>query len=373
MLKGNRIENKLTVSEGLEKYFRHKLFYVQYDEEIQWNPSILNIPAVTSLITFAWLAGAELRVNDLDEVFAQNMKLLYREFNKMHRGALSGRLVVKRAWENENDDDGLALFFSGGLDSTYSLYELMDQSPRLIMVRGFDYYMDRPKDEAVWRRWKKTYGAFAKKKGLTINFVETNSRACLREEIIDYDFKHLTTRNFWGAFHHGPLLIGLGAPLSMGRFNRLVISASRLPETPITLNPYSSASNTDVRVAWTGMETIHFGQINRYEKVNALAEHLKTGEITIRTCWKAGTGEWNCSICEKCGRVLVFMLTAGVDPNICGFKFTDETLGLIKEKLKNSKEWWLRAKLHWHPWVESLEEIPNIPGLVELINTVRGL
>ena len=370
-LKGNKVENKITSSDGMRKYLKYSTFYAKYDEELEWNPSILNIPAVASLITLAWLTGAVIKVNDLDKKFADSMKLLYDEYNGMYPEALPGQLRVKRAHVNKSDADGLALFFSGGLDSTYSLYRLRDKSPRLIMIGGFDVYMDKPRDEAIWKKWKKTYGEFAEREGLKLNFIRTNSRALIREHAVDYNHRNKLKLSFWDALRHAPLLIGLAAPLSKGRFNKLVISASRTPEQPTTKLPYSSAPNTDEKVAWADLKVTHYGQIHRYEKIKALLDPLRAGRITFKTCFKLHP-DLNCSHCEKCGRVIAFLLAEGVDPNTCGFHVDDDTLKEIRRRFEKFIKWNYRMKLHWVPWIKDLpEEVPDLYGIREFVTWMR--
>lgn len=405
ILKGNRIENEITSSEDMQKYLKYSTFYAEYDEEIEWNPRILNIPAVSCLITLAWLTDSELRVGEIDPRFILSMEELHREYKKMYPGVLGGKLTVKRIepmnpmeeeipqkpisifqrirdllkriihiTPKEQSDlkkSGLALFFSGGLDSTYSLYQLKERGPRLIMVGGFDVYMDRPRDEAIWKKWKTIYGEYAEREGLTINFIRTNSRACIKEGQVNLTYRNKLKLAFWDALRHAPLLIGLAAPLSVGRFNELVISASRTPEQPTTLLPYSSAPNTDEKVAWADLKVTHYGQIHRYEKVNALLEPLREGKIIFKTCYKLCLN-LNCSICEKCGRVITFLLAEGIDPNTCGFTVNDDTLKEIRKGFEKFIKWNYRMQIHWLPWIKDLpDEVPDLYGIREFVEWMR--
>lgn len=372
VLRGNRVENEIALSKGLVKYFKYNAFYAEYDEELQWIPSILNIPAVSCLITLAWLTGATLYVEELDYAFVESMKLLRREYDKMYPEVLSGNLWVKTVHKNKSNVSGLALFFSGGLDSTYSLYQLRESSPRLIMVGGFDFYMDNSQDELIWKKWKETYGEFAEKEELKINFIRTNSRACVIESLVNGEYRNKLKLTFWDAIRHAPLLIGLAAPLSIGRFDELVIAASRTYEHPTTMLPYSSAPNTDEKIAWATLRVIHHGRIHRYEKVRGLLEPLRDGRITLNTCYKP-IPEFNCSECEKCGKVITFLLAEGIDPNTCGFEVDENTLGKIKREFEKYLKWNYRMQLHWVPWKNDLpDEVPNLYGIKEFVEWIRG-
>lgn len=372
VLKGNKIENRITASDDMRTYLKYPIFYAEYDEKINFNPSILNIPAVSSLITLAWLTGTELRVGDLDKRFAKSMRLLYGEYNKMYPRVLTGQLRVKRVHENRSDTKGLALFFSGGLDSTYSLYQLKERIPRLIMIGGFDFYMDNPRDMPIWEKWKKIYGAFAEREGLKLNFIRTNSRACVKENFVNYGHRNKLKLAFWDALRHAPLLIGLAAPLSMRRFDELIISASRTSEHPTTILPYSSAPNTDEKIAWAGLKVVHYGQIHRYEKVRGLLEPLREGKIIFRTCFKLRL-DLNCSECEKCGRGIASLLVEGINPNTCGFQVDENTLKKIRRKFEKFIKWNYRMQLHWLPWINDLpDEIPYLYGIKEFVEWMRN-
>ena len=370
-LEGNRVENNLVMSPNLKLYFKYTRFYVEYDEQIDWNPSILNIPVVASLIALTWLTGATLNVGDLDKTFAESLEQLRREYERMYPGILTGQMVVRRIIENESKSRGMALFFSGGLDSTYSLFQLKEHNPRLIMIGGFDVYMDTHRAEMIWRTVKDIYRRFAEEEHLTLNFIRTNSRVIIREDLVNNEYYYPLKLTIWDAIRHAVLLIGLAAPLSVSRFDKLVISASRTDEHPTTLFPYASAPNTDEKIAWAGLRVIHYGRVHRYEKVRGLLMPLREGRITLNVCFKL-LDKLNCSQCEKCGRVMTSLMAEGIDPNTCGFKVDVNTLRVIRNSFDPLIKWRYRLQLHWTPWINNLpDDVPDLYGIREFIDFMR--
>lgn len=368
--RGSRIENQITISPDLAQYFNGLRFYVDFDEEIDAGPGILNIPAVASLITTAWLTGSQLEVGKLDSTYFENIRKLRSIYEGFYPGLIRGPgLVAESTPTIETQGDGLALFFSGGLDSTYSLFQLLERRPRLITVGGFDAHLDRAGDAETWRSWKRQFSLFSDNEGLKINFIRTNSRAILDEIAVDHEYRDRLPFAFWDSLRHAPLLLGLVAPLSMGRFHELVISASRTPARPPGAKyPYSSTPITDKANAWAGLRVTHFGEIFRHEKVRALLEVLREGRIKFRSCWKPIPG--NCSNCHKCLRLIAMLIAEGVDPNHVGFDVDDLTLGRIWQK---SSTWdWPRRRHHWTAWLNDLPaDVPDLYRIREFIKWMQ--
>ena len=50
-----RIQSRIIIPDRLRKYFHSTEFFVEYEEEINDNPSILNIPIVSIILPVAWL------------------------------------------------------------------------------------------------------------------------------------------------------------------------------------------------------------------------------------------------------------------------------------------------------------------------------
>ncbi len=72
--------------------------------------------------------------------------------------------------ENTSRSTGSGLLFSGGLDSTYSLFHNISEKPCLIMVLGTDVDNSSPAHQASV---KETYARFAEKEGLKYHAVKT--------------------------------------------------------------------------------------------------------------------------------------------------------------------------------------------------------
>jgi hypothetical protein len=204
---------------------------------------------------------------------------------------------------------------------------------------------------------KTEYSAVAKREGLEINFIQTNAL-----ELID---RANRVQHLWERFqrsHEGDFWNGIGfslghicqtAPLSISRFNHLIISSALNKTTwSVRERPNASSPDTDEKIGWANLSVEHEGSCDRYEKVAYLKELLNGSRIKLRVCWSSPEHLHpytflNCGKCEKCLRTIAALCYSGVDPNKCGFNVNDSNFSLMRFMLegklltKSSIEtWW---------------------------------
>lgn len=332
---GSKLSSKVTVHKSLRKYFKSFTFYSNYNSRIVANPSILNIPLLSTVLPLAWLTGTDVYMEELDKTYKDAMDALKLVFKRWYPEApfdtslYCGRLVENKI-ESKNPNEHTALLFSGGVDSTYSLIKNTHRKPQLIMIGGLEGsapYL------AFWKKVKKTYSKFAEQQGLTFHFIESNARSILNENRISHKFhRALYDGEFWGRIQHSLVLLGPTAPLSIGRFDRVLISGSHHPEFPHHKYLLASLPSTDEKIAWADLKVKHVGYIKRIEKIMAFKEYLKdkNNKLTLRVCLSQHE-KLNCSVCMgKCLRTIAPLVLAGIDPNECGFEVDESTFGLLK-------------------------------------------
>jgi hypothetical protein len=338
------VVSQITVSRDLEKYFRQLAFYSKYVEEIEIDKSILHIPALSILLPIAWITGSDIYVDELDYSFAESMDALQKEYKKMYPLApFKTRLIVDEVVENKSSPEGVALLFSGGADSTHSLFSNMHQKPRLIMIFGV---WDIPLPNiGLQNKIKRVYLDFAKREGLKLNIIRTNALEMLDIDRVDH---------FFWRFHHGPardLWMGLGfslgqigqvAPLSLGRFNQLLISGGGKLSRSFNrdLPPYASRFNTDEKIGWINLQVKHLGGLHRFEKIFALKKYQNNHTITLRVCGFPGkltSNSLNCNRCRKCFCTITSLVIAGKNPNEWGFNLDRKSWSLLKNLFEKKK------------------------------------
>ena len=352
----NKVESRITVSKDLEKYFRCYDFFSSYDEDICPSRSIINIPVLSIVLPIAWITGADVYVDELDDKFVKSMDALQLEYKKIYpKAPFKTRLFVSDTVESEPAPNDTALLFSGGIDSTYSLFSNVAVKPRLIMIFGV---MDIPiSNVKLQERIKTEYSNFAEREGLNLNFIHTNAL-----EIMD----HNRLRHLWGRFqggHEGDFWNGIGyalghvgqvAPLSIDRFSHLISAASYDAAHSILDNPDASSPDTDEKIAWGNLEVKHDGNLHRYQKMVALKNLLKNGRIKLRVCWSEPEfflpyDSLNCSRCEKCLRTIASLVYVGIDPNECGFNVDDSTFKIMRFLFEENVLTHKQIKIWWKP------------------------
>jgi len=175
-----------------------------------------------------------------------------------------------------------ALFFSGGIDSFYTLTRQPDVGT-LVFIAGFDV---RLANRAVWTAMARSWRALADELGLEFVLVATNLR------------DHPVLGRMRWARYHGAVLAG-AAHLLSGVASRWLVSASYHVSN---LMPWGSHPDLDPLWSGAGIGIRHYGaEVWRAEKLAAMAG-VPYVHRHLRVCYDAPRAEGNCGRCEKCVR-----------------------------------------------------------------------
>ena len=320
------VRSRITPSRDLVKYFKDFDFWSHYDSEIHANNSILNIPVLSILLPFAWLTGADVYVNELDRTFAESVDAVHREYKKMYSGLpYTTRLIAERVVDNKCESQGTALLFSGGVDSTYSLFNNITLKPRLVMIFGTsDIGIS---NLAFQKALDKEYSSFAQREGLTLNFIRTNMLEIFDTKRVDHLFGALSKFQektqpywtdhlppYWNGVGYGLAYAGQVAPLSIGRFNLLLVGGSALTSEYDLKGQkarYFDSSCVVRKITWANHRVKDDGNIHKFEKAFFLKKFLDAHRFKLRPCLEAGSTytqpmqsphadkQLNCSRCAK--------------------------------------------------------------------------
>jgi hypothetical protein len=226
-----------------------------------------------------------------------DIQAVFTSFYKRLRPVTIVTSARGKAWPDE--DAGVGLFFSLGVDSYYSLMKNRREHPadsrsltHLISVNGFDVTYEGDDGEfrlALLRNFERVAAAF----DLTLVPVSTNIRR-VGVRLVP-----------WTALHGAALasvVLALG-----GFFRRISIAAST---TYDKLYPWGSHPVLDPLWSTETLEVVHDGcELNTIDKTAVVAQ-LPLALETLRPC--AGHGdEYNCGRCEKCLRTMLDLLAAG--------------------------------------------------------------
>jgi hypothetical protein len=233
------------------------------------------------------------------------------------------------------------------------------------MLWGIDDY-PYPQHSAHWAKAVSTYSAFAERLRVTLHLIQTNISQILHDRRIEHDFHKLIYDGTLRArLQHSLILLPLAAPLSIGRFDRLLIAASNNPVHPYLHAPRAWASNPclDEKIVWATLRVTHDGYIPRIAKITgAIKEYVKKDVLTLRVCTRSRLerGYLNCCSCEKCFRTILTLIVAGIDPNDCGFAVDHSTFQTIRTFLETEGLDAQSIETEWRPITQLLHDRGDI-------------
>ena len=191
------------------------------------------------------------------------------------------------AVDENKSDRKVACFFSGGVDSFYTLLKNLDAIDSLVLIHGFDFKPDFPARDEVVRNIKTIASEFGK----DLVEVETNLR----------DFADRFVG--WGLYH-GAALASV-ALLLAGHFKEVFIPSSHSYRW---LVPWGSHPLVDPLWGTEELRITHDGcEATRVKKVGTIAKN-DVAMSYLRVCWENKDGAYNCGKCEKCLRTMINLL-----------------------------------------------------------------
>ena len=338
-LSGRKVTGEIIVPQRHRKYIKSTKFFAYYDTDIYADPSIINIPLLATILPLAWITGSDVHLNVIDRRFKESMDHLQQDFKKTYSlGPFTTKIKAKKLTDNKisliDTEAKTALLFSGGVDSTYSMVKNLEHKPRLLMIWGVDNF-PYPENKSQWDLIFSTYSEQANRLKLPINLIQTNITQILDEKRINHAFhKVLYNGSFRFLFQHSLILLPLMAPISIGRFNKLLIASSTGPSRDFTKLPWGSNPSIDEQMVWADLTVRHDGVIERVEKITSIKPFLDKYNLLLKVCLKKlDRPELNDGNCEKCIRTMITLILSGIDPNTCGFKVDSSTFMIMKEIL----------------------------------------
>lgn len=354
------VRSQITVSRDLEKYFRGYDFWCRYDAGIVDDRSILNIPVLSLVLPLAWVTGADVHVHELDRRFAKSAEAVHRDYKRIYpKLPFRTRLVVDRLVDNRYESNAdVALLFSGGLDSTYSLFSNLALKPRLIMIFGtYDIpILNAPLQKTL----EKEYSTLTDQEGLTLSIIRTNALELLNLHRLDHTFTRLhekILRGYWEGIGYMLSHIGQTAPLSIGRFDHLLAATGSIPvrQCPYPADWIGRSSNGGI--GWANIDLEWHGDLFRHEKAFFLKDFLDAHRSRLRVCLNTGWSQHliNCNNCHKCLLTITILMAADIDPATCGFSMDPSTFSRAMKAIHDADARFIA--LLWKPLQQAIPDV----------------
>lgn len=187
---------------------------------------------------------------------------------------------------------GVAAFFTGGVDSFYTVLRHRAELSHLIFVHGFDIKLARTEFRA---RVARALRASAAELGLELVEVETNLRSFGNREVR------------WAEDQHGAALAAVALFLEP-RFRRVIVPSSHADGFLIQCGSHPAL---DRHWSSEALEIVHDDcGPTRFDKLAALAE-FPPALRALRVCWAFEGDDYNCCRCPKCIWTMALLRACG--------------------------------------------------------------
>lgn len=182
-------------------------------------------------------------------------------------------------------------FFTGGVDSFYTLLKHKDEIDDLIFVHGFDISLEETTLREQTSRMIQKVASDLGKRAIEI---ETNLRTLL-DSYLGWHWSH------------GSALATVAHVLA-GELDRIYLPSTH---TYSDLFPWGSHPLLDPLWSSEALQFVHDGcEANRVEKVELISEH-EVALDALRVCHENPDGVYNCGTCEKCLRTMINLRCVG--------------------------------------------------------------
>lgn len=248
------------------------------------------LPAMRHGLALDW--SGEVACGFIDSVERYQQRVQHWS-DKLQAVPLTGGQASNPDVPGRTEGGRVALFFSGGVDSFYSLLENLDEVTDLVFVHGFDIMEGEKAHAEMAERQVRMVGEAYGRRVLAIR---TNLRSCWLADV-----------GGWGEIAHGPAMAAV-AHLLGPQFGRILIAGSDSSPEPW---PWGSHPELDPLWSTARLEFVHdHHHVTRVRKI----ERVLSSEVarkTLRVCWKNRNVKTNCCRCEKCIRTMITLKAFG--------------------------------------------------------------
>jgi hypothetical protein len=241
---------------------------------------------------------------------------------------------------------GVGCYFSGGVDSWYSLLKHEKIATHLLLVRGFDIGND---NDALWEQMTRQAQRAAGGMGKRLVTIATNLREIADKRRCSWGRRH--NGDFWGEALHGAALAAVGLT-TQHVLRSLIIGATY---TYRHLAGWGSHPMLDPLWSTEHMTFEHDGcEADRVSKIKRIARSELALE-NLRVCYM-NTSATNCCRCEECLRTMITLRLCGALNQTPSFPEGLDLRRVRRLVIEPSRNSWHRGR--W--WPGSEDAIPRI-------------
>jgi hypothetical protein len=196
---------------------------------------------------------------------------------------------------------GVGMFFSGGVDSLYSLMKWV-QGPtgpahqrltHIVFLLGFD----------PGTTFRGASAAADDRLAMAMQSAErVASKYGVKMIVVESNVRQFTDQFFGWAHYHGAVLAST-AHLVSGTIGTMAIAST---ERYADLAPWGTHALTDHLFSTERVRIFHDGaERSRAHKIDALVEGFQQELNELRVCWNENSSDFNCCACQKCLQTMI--------------------------------------------------------------------
>lgn len=357
----NKVRIEFDVPDEMKKYFNENWLSFEFSYDISNIPADVALsPFILLLAPIIWCLGMVWIVDYIDKDLYYSLKCIKRHFEKSYHTKLSGKIIALQESENCSSKKKRALFYSGGVDATFSLNRLAHTCNNLIVMKGFDFPLT---NSIVWEAFRNRPQTLTNQH--YIDIVSSPNLHNINFTNIHNDFAvNNSELSWWTAFEVGLFTMSHAIiPAFINGYESVYLSTSYSSR----IEPFFGAATSiidNMKLSWC--KFLNCGE--DYSRLNKIKAIINNPIPTfLRVCWKSD-GQ-NCCNCEKCARTILGLYILGKSPKDFGFDINDNYFILLKENIKSftfSTE---------EDWIEMKEYVMNSPLLRtdENLNWIRDI
>lgn len=218
----------------------------------------------------------------------ETIRDIYTDWTHGHRVQLNYEISNDAAAQGK----GVSLFFSGGVDSFYSLIQHRDEIENLILIHGFDVPLaDTRTFELTESHAREAASHFGKR----LIVVRTNLH-----------YEQPSVPGGWGMYW-GAALAAVAYALAPNHEKIYIASSFAYAD----LHPDGSHPLLDPLWSTESLQVVHDSSDTRMNKLRVIIQYPEALS-RLRVCWE-NHGNYNCGVCEKCIRTMLALRALGVD------------------------------------------------------------
>lgn len=218
---GSRCEFEFEYPKEFEAYIEDKSQKLYFKLPPSYNPEsipmgILAVPFVGSVLCVSMLCGIGIKVPALDKTFYESISSIEEAFNKMYpythfRLHVEADEVIDCNYVAESSP---TVFFTGGVDATSALIEIIDKKPTLVNIWGGDLLLSDTSGREALENYIST---IASQIGLKYIITESNCRRFFNEQKIETllrkQIRQEDNHGWWASIAHILSMTSAIAPL----------------------------------------------------------------------------------------------------------------------------------------------------------------